>query len=167
MRDNKGISMNKTTRNLLILLPVVALTACGQRKPELVGDPALRLMLGIRSLAGSFILPPGEDYYEIAFCNCEDGKVTKRHSVLWHLPNKNVKEGRQIKPELLWGNMGGKSMVCVTLDGNGGPIEDPFWSHLDGSSMWVANGVGQTPDGSTVLGFGTSEEGRGLPQRAR
>jgi hypothetical protein len=145
-----------------MLLPVVALTACGQRKsaaPELPADPALRLILGVRSLSGSFTLPPGAAYFEVAVLDYEDGKVIKQHPVMGGGPIK-LKRDRHISPVLLWGNVGGKMMVSVSLNGGGGPFEDSFWSHIDGGWSSIPNSAETTPDGWAVLGFGGSQAPR-------
>ncbi len=140
------------------LVALVALTACGVRKTtvsEVPGDSALRIMLGIRGLTGSVILPPGEDYYEIAACSYEDGKLIKRSNALFGGLEPG-KPDREVKPQLLWGNIGGKMIVSVMLNGSGGPIEDPFWSRLDSGSLSFADSRQTSPDGWVVLGYGCS-----------
>jgi hypothetical protein len=119
-------------------------------------------MLGIQSLAGSVTLPPGEDYYEIAVCDYQDGNLIKRDSVMFGFPPKYTWD-RVLKPQLLWGNVGGKMRVSVGLDGiSGGPgQEDPFWSHFDSGSRSIVNSTETSPDGWVVLGYGCSGAPRG------
>jgi hypothetical protein len=116
-------------------------------------------MLGVRSLSGSFTLPPDAVYYEVVVLDYEDGKLIKWHS---HGGRGPIKPGedRQARPQLLWSNVGGKMMVCVSEDGSGGPGEDSFWSHLDGGSTSIPNSADATPDGWAVLGFAGSQAPR-------
>ena len=148
------------TMSFLVLVVVMALTACGLRKTKVSdasSDSALRSMLGIRSLTGSVVLPPGEDYYAIAVCNYEDGKLIKRSIALFGGLEAGQLD-RQLKPQLLWGNVDGKLSVSVSLNGSGGPYEDHFWSHLNSGWLSIANTTTRetSPDGWVILGYGCS-----------